>query len=57
MLKRPLPELALEAGDLGTVVLVHDDGRAFDVEFLNANSDSLGMVTLTRDAIAPGDER
>lgn len=32
VLKMPLPELALEAGDLGTVVLVHEDGRGFEVE-------------------------
>lgn len=53
MLKTPQHELGLEAGDIGTVVLVHEDGRGFEVGFVNTNGDSLGVITLTRDAVDP----
>jgi hypothetical protein len=32
VLKGDLPAEGLEAGDVGTVVLVHEGGRAFEVE-------------------------
>ena len=34
VLKRDVPSERLTAGDVGTVVLVHQEGEAFEVEFM-----------------------
>jgi len=46
VLTKPLPELALEAGDIGTVVLVHERGKGFEVEFVTLGGDTLAVTTL-----------
>jgi hypothetical protein len=33
VLRTALPELGLGDGDIGTVVMVHDDGAGYEVEF------------------------
>lgn len=51
VLKMPLPKLGLEAGDLGTVVLVHESGRGFEVEFVTLGGDTLAVTTLLPDDV------
>jgi hypothetical protein len=53
VLSRRLDDLGLEAGDLGTVVLVHEGGRGFEVEFLSSDGDTLGVTTLTPEDAKP----
>ena len=55
VLKKPLPKLGLEAGDLGTVVLVHESGRGFEVEFVTLGGDTLAVTTLMPDDVRPVD--
>lgn len=55
VLKKPLPELGLEVGDLGTVVLVHESGRGFEVEFVTLGGDTLAVTTLLPDDVRPVD--
>lgn len=50
-----LPGLGLQAGDLGTVVLVHRDGVAFEVEFMTLDGETIDVVTLTRGQVRPID--
>ena len=38
VLKKSVPDEGLKAGDVGTVVHVHDKGRAFEVEFLTLDA-------------------
>jgi hypothetical protein len=45
------PEDGLKRGDIGTVVMVHDDGRAFEVEFLARNGDTIALLTLPAGAV------
>lgn len=45
VLLRDLPEHGLRAGDLGAVVLVHDE-RAYEVEFTRASGETQAVVTL-----------
>jgi ribulose-5-phosphate 4-epimerase/fuculose-1-phosphate aldolase len=45
-LNRDLAEYGLAKGDLGTVVHVYADGKAFEVEFTTLAGDTLGVVTL-----------
>lgn len=53
VLTRDLPELGLASGDLGTVVLVHPDGRAYEVEFTTFSGETLAVVTLMADRLRP----
>jgi hypothetical protein len=38
-------------GDMGAVVMVHGDGKAFEVEFVTLAGDTLGELTLTADGV------
>jgi Domain of unknown function (DUF4926) len=42
----PLPELGLEAGDMGVVVHIHRGGEAFEVEFLTLDGETAAIATL-----------
>jgi hypothetical protein len=47
VLTTDLGELELKAGDIGTVVLVHDAGRGFEVEFVTLDGQTIAVTTLT----------
>jgi hypothetical protein len=51
VLTRDLPAEGLRNGDLGAVVLVHQDGAAFEVEFVTLDGETLAIVTLPADAV------
>jgi hypothetical protein len=50
-LTRDLPEQGLKSGDIGTIVLVYENGQAYEVEFMTLKGETLALVTLTPDAI------
>jgi hypothetical protein len=50
-LKKPLPELGLEPGDVRLVVHVHRGGRAFEVEFLTLDGETAAIATLEAGSI------
>lgn len=52
-LRRALPDHGLIAGDVGTIVLVYDDGRAYEVEFVDADGRTLAVETLAADEVEP----
>ncbi|MGB3940382.1 MAG: DUF4926 domain-containing protein [Candidatus Manganitrophaceae bacterium] len=41
-----IPEEKLKAGDVGTVVHVHQGGEAFEVEFLTLSGETVAVTTL-----------
>ena len=41
-----LPAHGLKRGDVGTAVLVHDHGVAFEVEFVDYNGYTVALLTL-----------
>jgi len=51
VLTKNLPKERLEEGDIGTVVLVHQGGAAYEVEFATLTGDTLAVVTVLADAI------
>jgi hypothetical protein len=53
VLTKRLPRLGLEAGDIGTVVLVHESGKGFEVEFVTLGGDTLAVTTLMADDLRP----
>lgn len=53
VLEAPLPAESLEAGDVGTVVHVHGDGRAYEVEFVTLDGHTAAVVTLEAGQVRP----
>jgi hypothetical protein len=53
VLKRDLPEHDLRAGDVGAVVHVYAEGKAFEVEFVTGDGQTLAVETLETDDIRP----
>ncbi|HRI03812.1 MAG TPA: DUF4926 domain-containing protein [Pyrinomonadaceae bacterium] len=44
-----MPEEQLQRGNVGTLVHEHNEGEAFEVEFVDNQGYTLGLVTLTPD--------
>lgn len=53
ILTRDLPENKLAAGDIGTVVMVHQGGKGFEVEFTALDGETLALVTLLKGQVRP----
>jgi hypothetical protein len=43
-----LPEHGLVRGDVGTALLVHGNGKAFEVEFVGYDGHTVALLTLER---------
>jgi hypothetical protein len=48
-----LPEHGLRQGDIGTVVLVHNRGEGYEVEFTTLDGDTVAIVTLPASQVRP----
>jgi len=48
-----LPAHGLMRGDVGTAVLVHGNGKAFEVEFVGYDGHTVALVTLERGQVRP----
>lgn len=53
VLTTDIPESALRAGDVGTVVLVHNAGAGCTVEFLTLYGETVAVVTVAAAAVRP----
>ena len=51
VLTRALPENGLQPGDVGTVVHVYADGKAYEVEFVTGSGQTLAVETLEPAAV------
>lgn len=47
-----IPEHGLHAGDVGTVVLVHDS-VGYEVEFMTLDGETLAVISLSNDQVRP----
>lgn len=43
----------LKAGDVGTVVAVYSDSKAYEVEFVTFSGDTVAVVTLPATSVRP----
>jgi len=57
VLTTSVPAAGLEAGDVGTVVHVYEDGQAFEVEFLTLDGHTAAVVTLETAQVRPVSRR
>lgn len=46
VLTEDIPTSGLEAGDVGVVVHIHHDGKAYEVEFMSLDGGTLAIQTL-----------
>jgi Domain of unknown function (DUF4926) len=53
ILTRDLPEHSLEEGDIGTVVLVHQGGKRYEVEFVTLDGETVVIVSLHSIQVRP----
>jgi Domain of unknown function (DUF4926) len=49
----PVPEHGLEAGDVGTVVHLYEDGLAYEVEFVALDGHTAAVVTVETSQVRP----
>lgn len=55
VLAEDLPDQGLRAGDIGTVVMVHQGGSGYEVEFVTLEGGTVAVVTLTAAQVRPVD--
>ena len=57
VLTKNLPEESLEAGDVGTVVHIHKDGAAYEVEFVTLAGSPVAVATVEASDLRPVGKR
>ena len=57
VLKTAFAAEGLEAGDVGTVVHIYNDGLAYEVEFTTLNGDTAAVVTVEAAQVRPVHKR
>lgn len=57
VLKKSVSGEGLKAGDVGTVVHVYDKGRAFEIEFLTLDGETVAVATLDAAQVRPVQKR
>ncbi len=57
VLTTDVPAEKLAAGDVGTVVHIHGDGKAYEVEFVSLDGETIAIVTLEPDRVRPIERR
>jgi len=53
VLTEDLPENKLKAGDVGTIVHIHQDGLAFQVEFMTLSGRTIAVATARAAQVRP----
>lgn len=48
-----MPDHGLQAGDIGTVVLVHQEGKGYTVEFMTLSGETVAVVTVGAEYVRP----
>jgi len=57
VLTRDLPEHGLVAGDIGTVVAVHDKSAGYTLEFMTVQGDTIAIVSVDATDVRPAHDR
>ncbi len=53
VLTQDLPDENLQAGDIGTVVHIHQGGAGYEVEFMTLAGETVAIATLLPEQIQP----
>jgi hypothetical protein len=57
VLKEAVPSAGLEAGDVGTVVHLYGDGKAYEVEFTTLEGETAAVVTVEASQVREVEKR
>ena len=57
VLTEDLPKENLKAGDIGTVVNIHENGAGYDLEFMTLAGETIAIVTLLASQVRPAAKR
>jgi hypothetical protein len=57
VLTKDLPDYGLKAGDVGWVVMVHDAGAGYEVEFVTLGGETVSVVTVAADGVRSVDPK
>lgn len=53
VLEKDLPEEGLKAGDIGTVVHIHQGPAGYEVEFMTLTGQTIAVATLLAEQVRP----
>lgn len=53
VLMEDIPDEGLQAGDIGTVVHIHQDGAGYEVEFMTLAGETVAIATLLAAQVRP----
>ena len=53
VLSSDLPEEGLKTGDVGTVVMIHQVGQGFEVEFVALDGETIAVTTVDASQLRP----
>jgi Domain of unknown function (DUF4926) len=53
VLCEPMQIHGLVSGDVGTVVLVHQEGKSYEVEFIALDGETVAVLTLSANQVRP----
>jgi uncharacterized protein DUF4926 len=53
VLTKALPKHGLQAGDVGWIVMVHDGGAGYEVEFVTLAGETVSVVTVPAETVRP----
>jgi hypothetical protein len=53
VLTSDFPHAGLESGDVGTVIHVHGNGDAFEVEFMTLTGETVAIATVSSEQLRP----
>lgn len=53
VLTKDLPEYGLQAGDVGWVVMIHDSGAGYEIEFVTLAGDTVSVATVPAESVRP----
>lgn len=48
-----VPEHGLKSGDIGTVVMIHANGKGFEIEFVALDGETIAVATLPAQKVRP----
>ena len=54
VLTKGLPEYGLQAGDVGWIVMIHDAGAGYEVEFVALDGETVSVVTVPAASVLSG---
>ena len=49
-----MPKSRLKKGDIGTIVLVHQGGKGYEVEFTTLGGETIAVVSVSSAQVRPG---